>query len=66
MTNPIMDRSAPGVRITLLPNEKASSGEPVDLADFEPPLPARQDAVQLGRVVPAGGQVVEVAAFPQR
>ena len=32
MTNPIIDRSAPGVRISLLQNEKASSGEPVELA----------------------------------
>ena len=32
MSNPVIDRSAPGVRITLLESEKASSGEPVDLA----------------------------------
>ena len=31
MTDPILDRSSPGVRITVLTNEKASSGEPVDL-----------------------------------
>ncbi len=30
--NPILDRSAPGVRLTLLPSERASAGEPVDLA----------------------------------
>ena len=29
--NPVIDRSAPGVRITLLPDEKAGSGEPLDL-----------------------------------
>ena len=28
----LKDRSAPGVRITLLPDEKAASGTPVDLA----------------------------------
>ena len=28
-----VDRSAPGVRITLLPHEKATSGEPLDLQD---------------------------------
>lgn len=33
MTNPVFDRSAPGVRITLLADEKAGSGEPLDLAD---------------------------------
>ena len=32
MTNPVFDRSAPGVRITLLADEKAGSGEPLDLA----------------------------------
>ena len=31
--NPAFDRSAPGVRITLLPDEKASSGEPLNLGD---------------------------------
>lgn len=31
-SNPVIDRSAPGVRITLLQDEKASSGEPVELA----------------------------------
>ncbi|MFH0903251.1 MAG: contractile injection system protein, VgrG/Pvc8 family, partial [Pseudomonadota bacterium] len=30
--NPILDRSAPGVRITVLPSEKATTGEPLDLA----------------------------------
>ncbi|MFH0899378.1 MAG: contractile injection system protein, VgrG/Pvc8 family, partial [Pseudomonadota bacterium] len=30
--NPILDRSAPGVRITVLPSEKAATGEPLDLA----------------------------------
>ncbi len=30
--NPAFDRSAPGVRITLLADEKAGSGEPLDLA----------------------------------
>ena len=30
--NAIIDRSAPGVRITLLPDERAASGEPLDLA----------------------------------
>ena len=29
--NPIVDRSAPGVRITLLPDEQAEGGEPLDL-----------------------------------
>ena len=29
----LKDRSAPGVRITLLPDEKAAAGTPVDLAD---------------------------------
>ncbi len=29
--NPILDRSAPGVRITLLPDERAASGEPLKL-----------------------------------
>jgi hypothetical protein len=33
MTNPIIDRSGPGVRLTLLPNERAESGEPLDLGD---------------------------------
>ena len=33
MSNPIIDRSAPGVRITLLPDEKAQSGEPLELGD---------------------------------
>ena len=33
MTNPIIDRSAPGVRITLLADEKAQSGEPLELGD---------------------------------
>ena len=33
MTNPIIDRSRPGVRITLLADENASSGEPLDLGD---------------------------------
>ena len=28
----IVDRSGPGVRITLLDNERAPSGEPLDLA----------------------------------
>lgn len=32
MTNPVFDRSAPGVRITLLADEKAGSGEPLDFA----------------------------------
>jgi hypothetical protein len=32
VTNPVFDRSAPGVRITLLADEKAGSGEPLDLA----------------------------------
>ena len=31
--NPILDRSAPGVRITLLPDEQAEGGEPLDLGD---------------------------------
>jgi len=31
--NSIIDRSAPGVRITLLPDERAASGEPLDLGD---------------------------------
>ena len=31
--NPILDRSAPGVRITLLPDERAASGEPLELGD---------------------------------
>jgi len=31
--NPIIDRSAPGVRITLLADERAASGEPLELAD---------------------------------
>ena len=31
--NPIIDRSAPGVRITLLPDEQAEGGEPLDLGD---------------------------------
>jgi phage protein D len=31
MTNAIIDRSAPGVRITLLADERAESGEPLDL-----------------------------------
>ena len=31
--NPILDRSAPGVRITLLADERAASGEPLDLGD---------------------------------
>ena len=31
--NPAFDRSAPGVRITLLPDENASSGEPLNLGD---------------------------------
>ena len=31
--NAILDRSAPGVRITLLADERASSGEPIDLRD---------------------------------
>ena len=31
--NTIIDRSAPGVRITLLPDERAASGEPLDLGD---------------------------------
>ena len=31
--SPLVDRSAPGVRITLLPHEKAKSGEPLDLGD---------------------------------
>lgn len=30
--NPVIDRSAPGVRITLLADEKSESGEPLDLA----------------------------------
>jgi YD repeat-containing protein len=30
---PLVDRSAPGVRITLLAHEKATSGEPLDLGD---------------------------------
>lgn len=33
MTNAIIDRSAPGVRITLLADEHAASGEPLDLGD---------------------------------
>ena len=33
MTNPIIDRSGPGVRLTLLPDERAESGEPLDLGD---------------------------------
>lgn len=33
MTNSIIDRSGPGVRITLLPDEKSSSGEPLDLGN---------------------------------
>jgi len=32
MTTPVIDRSAPGVRITRLQSAKATSGEPVDLA----------------------------------
>jgi len=32
VTNPVFDRSAPGVRITLLADEKAGSGDPLDLA----------------------------------
>ena len=31
--NAILDRSAPGVRITLLADERAASGEPLDLGD---------------------------------
>lgn len=31
--NPAIDRSAPGVRITLLPHEKATEGEPLELHD---------------------------------
>ncbi len=31
--NPILDRSAPGVRITPLPDERAPSGEPLELGD---------------------------------
>jgi len=31
--NPIIDRSAPGVRITLLPDERAEGGEPLDLGN---------------------------------
>ena len=31
--NPIIDRSAPGVRITLLADERAPSGEPLELGD---------------------------------
>ena len=31
--NPAFDRSAPGVRITLLPDENAGSGEPLNLGD---------------------------------
>jgi uncharacterized protein len=31
--DPIIDRSAPGVRITLLADEKAQSGEPLELGD---------------------------------
>jgi len=31
--NPILDRSAPGVRITLLADERAPSGEPLELGD---------------------------------
>lgn len=31
--NPILDRSAPGVRITLLRDEQAEGGEPLDLGD---------------------------------
>ena len=31
--NPILDRSAPGVRITLLADERAVSGEPLELGD---------------------------------
>ena len=30
---PALDRSAPGVRITLLPDEHAASGEPLELGD---------------------------------
>lgn len=33
MTGPIVDRSGPGVRLTLLPDERAASGEPLDLGD---------------------------------
>lgn len=32
MTGSIVDRSAPGVRVTVLPDENARSGEPLDLA----------------------------------
>jgi len=31
--NPIMDRSAPGIRITLLADERAESGEPLELGN---------------------------------
>ena len=31
--NPIIDRSAPGIRITLLADERAESGEPLELGD---------------------------------
>ena len=31
--NPVIDRSGPGVRLTLLPDERAESGEPLDLGD---------------------------------
>ena len=31
--NPLIDRSAPGVRVTLLADERAASGEPLDLSD---------------------------------